>query len=243
MREFPAPSEACKTSSPILNGETVKSFSQWSMDRPRKLRRYEETIHPRFLKKYAGESLTFDEIYRELLSHTPQGWQLRAGDVLLDIGCGTGWFARKLSMEPHCAGTTIHGVDISHNALNIARARQPKQTSAARVTYTQADLMDGLPMKAARGIWFCGAWHQMGDVRKSLHHVASALADDGLLRIQTYCEETPNKQPIDTALMRLLGHYVFRPGEIANIAHACGCEIIREVRKGMVTLCTMRHAH
>ncbi len=102
--------------------------------------------------------------------------------------------------------------------------------------------MEGLPVKAAREIWFCGAWHQMGDVRQALRHVVAALATNGLVHIQTYCEEVPNKQRIDTALMRLLGHYVFRPGEIAQVARACGCEITHEVHKGMVTLCTMRRA-
>ena len=46
----------------------------------------------------------------------------RPGDCLLDVGCGTGWFTRKLSGLP---SVTITGVDIDQDALAFAQARDP----------------------------------------------------------------------------------------------------------------------
>lgn len=151
-----------------MGDETDTGLSQWSMDRPEKLRRYEEETHPRFVSKYAGEPLCFEDIYQILLAQSPRDWSLEQSDVLLDLGCGTGWYARRLSTDCRCAGTSILGIELSQNALEIARVKQSEVSAFAQVTYRQANLLEGLPGCSAREIWFCGAWHQTEDVERAL---------------------------------------------------------------------------
>jgi len=56
--------------------------------------------------------------YSLILKHL----QPTPGDQLLDVGCGTGWFTRKLLGLP---GLKITGIDIDQDALAFARARDP----------------------------------------------------------------------------------------------------------------------
>lgn len=55
---------------------------------------------------------------------------LPAAGRLLDIGCGTGWFTRRLAQLP---GLEVTGLDISGETLEFARSRD------ARSFYVQAD--------------------------------------------------------------------------------------------------------
>lgn len=64
--------------------------------------------------------------YRLMLRHLAP----RAGEHLLDAGCGTGWFTRKVSAIP---GVTVTGIDIDDAALAFARSRD------ARSHYLVAD--------------------------------------------------------------------------------------------------------
>ena len=64
---------------------------------------------------------------------------LRAGDRVLDLGCGEGWYARGLLDAAAAAGTPVQlaGLDISREALRLAAKRLPEAelavASAARI--------------------------------------------------------------------------------------------------------------
>lgn len=49
--------------------------------------------------------------------------ELRAGDSVLDVGCGTGWFTRRAEAE----GARVVGVDLDEGALQFARRQSPEQ--------------------------------------------------------------------------------------------------------------------
>jgi SAM-dependent methyltransferase len=53
-----------------------------------------------------------------------------AGESLLDVGCGTGWFSRRFA----AAGLDVTGVDVDCGALSWARGRPGR-----RVTYVPGD--------------------------------------------------------------------------------------------------------
>ena len=53
-----------------------------------------------------------------------------AGETLLDVGCGTGWFSRRFA----AAGLDVTGVDVDSDALSWARDRPGR-----RVTYVPGD--------------------------------------------------------------------------------------------------------
>lgn len=49
--------------------------------------------------------------------------ELRAGDSVLDVGCGTGWFTRRAAAE--CAN--VVGLDVDESVLDFARRHSPGQ--------------------------------------------------------------------------------------------------------------------
>lgn len=57
---------------------------------------------------------------------------LRGGTQLLDVGCGTGWFTRRVSRLP---GVKATGIDINPEWLEFARHRDPDSR------YVQADAL------------------------------------------------------------------------------------------------------
>lgn len=54
----------------------------------------------------------------------------RRGKRVLDVGCGTGWFSRRLA----AAGLDVTGVDVDANALGFARERSDRA-----IAYVEAD--------------------------------------------------------------------------------------------------------
>ncbi len=58
-----------------------------------------------------------DHVYREI------EWRLRAGDRVLDVGCGTGTLAILLARR----GVDVTGIDISSSMLRVARQRVAEQ--------------------------------------------------------------------------------------------------------------------
>ncbi len=59
--------------------------------------------------------------------------QAQAGESLLDVGCGTGWFTRRYAQH---AGLAVTGVDVDAPALAYARSKD------AATHYLQADACD-----------------------------------------------------------------------------------------------------
>ena len=47
--------------------------------------------------------------------------ELQAGNSVLDVGCGTGWFTRRAAAE----GARVAGLDLDESALEFARQRGP----------------------------------------------------------------------------------------------------------------------
>ena len=49
--------------------------------------------------------------------------ELRAGDSVLDVGCGTGWFTRRVAAE----GPRAVGLDLDEGTLEFARRHGPER--------------------------------------------------------------------------------------------------------------------
>ena len=70
------------------------------------------------------------------------------GDIILDVGCGDGFYLHILS----CLGVKLKlvGTDYDNKALNSAK----KNLRGKRIRLVQADLMSKLPFKNIRWIRF-----------------------------------------------------------------------------------------
>lgn len=83
-------------------------------------------------------------VYKSILKHEEKDWWYRGlrnivqsyiktykrqqGGKLLDVGCGTGYFMKQLSLR-----WDVYGIDISKQAINMAKARSLKNIKLASV--------------------------------------------------------------------------------------------------------------
>jgi len=63
--------------------------------------------------------------------------------VVLDIGTGSGCLA--VAVAVHAEETTVHALDVSAAALNMARANAERHGVADRITFHEGDALVGLP--------------------------------------------------------------------------------------------------
>jgi tRNA (cmo5U34)-methyltransferase len=104
----------------------------------------------------------------------------RPGDRLLDLGCGTGYFAHLL--EAKRRDLEITGVDLKPDALAAARAR----FAESRFAWIAGDLSDtariALPHARYRFVVSGLTFHDLTDLQKQLviGRIAGLLSDDGV---------------------------------------------------------------
>lgn len=87
-------------------------------------------VAPRYHEKWAGRKIGPFRVTRALIAESG----IKRGDRVLDVACGTGMVTREISSKVGADGSVV-GVDISHEALRVAR-----DTGRARnAEYVQAD--------------------------------------------------------------------------------------------------------
>lgn len=129
------------------------------------------------------------------------GRPLRAADVVVDAGCGTGWYAAGLRRG--VAGSTVVGADLSTGMLSKARAAGAwplVQADAARLPFADgsADVI------VARGVL-----HHLPDVETALADWRRVLRADGAAVLTS--EPTPIVEEHGTVLVRGLLAGLRRP--------------------------------
>lgn len=88
--------------------------------------------------------LTATTPYRELMTAQVEAMDLREGDVVADLGSGTGSIPRFLGSEPDVeARVEVHELDCLRHALESARQRLSDGVGAPRVQYMTCDLSLG----------------------------------------------------------------------------------------------------
>lgn len=96
-----------------------------------------------------------------------------AGQRVVDLGCGFGWFCRWAREN---GASTVTGLDISENMLARARAA----TSDPAITYARADLATlTLPEGAFELAYSSLALHYVEDVARLMAKIHAALAPGG----------------------------------------------------------------
>ena len=84
-----------------------QTFSQRLMAHPLCVLLYEPVVHPLFLIFFTRH-FRFESIYRQLLSLAKQQG-IPAGTTILDLACGSAWFARRIARESSGTGVKIIG--------------------------------------------------------------------------------------------------------------------------------------
>lgn len=122
------------------------------------------------------------------------GRGLRAGDVVVDVGCGTGWYAAGLRSS--AVGATVVGIDLSAGMLTKARA-------AGAWPLVQSDA-GCLPIgdRTVDVIVARGVLHHLPDVEGALREWRRVLRADGAVVLTS--EPTPTVEDHGAVLVRAL---------------------------------------
>ena len=152
-------------------------------------------------EKYAAQPLPNPEATARKLAITKE--RLHDGDLLLDIGCGTGTIA--LELAPHASH--VHALDISPAMIAIAN-RKKAASASNNVTFYAATLEDELPFEPESFGVICAynILHLVPDMQRTLEQIHALLKPGGTFISSTAClrESYVPYRPI-IAVMKLLG--------------------------------------
>jgi len=122
---------------------------------------------------YDGDDDSLEAGAERKLEYAFSGLGLKAGDSLLDVGCGWGGFAR------YCArrGVEVTGITLSRHQLEFTRARLAEDGLTATVTYQ--DFFTFAPARRFDAISMMGVWEDLSDYDRTMRHLAGLLTPGG----------------------------------------------------------------
>ena len=113
---------------------------------------------------------------------------LRPGDVVADVGCGSGYYARRMARRVQPGGT-VYCEDIQPEMLDIMRQRAADEgvTGIEAVLGTPTD--PRLPAGAVDWIIIADVYHEMSDPEPMLAGIRRALSPRGRVALLEYRAE------------------------------------------------------
>ena len=116
-----------------------------------------------------------------LLEHLP----LEAGDVAVDMGCGSGYYARRMATRVGKDGRVLC-VDIQPEMLEIAK-RLAEQESLDNIDYVLGEAADPkLPEAGVDLIVLVDVYHEFSEPAAMLEAMRAALKPDGIVALAEY---------------------------------------------------------
>ncbi len=132
--------------------------------------------------EYAAKPVELPEAFERKIALT-RG-RLSPGDVVLDIGCGTGSLALRLA--PSAAH--VHGLDLSSEMIRIARTKTTAQ-GADNLTFHVGPFDDTIPFEPESMDALCAysLLHLVADPPAALARIYSLLKPGGVFVSSTVC--------------------------------------------------------
>lgn len=111
--------------------------------------------------------------------------KLEPGDVVADIGCGTGYFARRIAKVVGEEGK-VYGVDIQPEMLELLQKRSAEENIDNIVPVLGAPDDPKLPKGEIDAMILVDVYHEFSDARAMLAKMREALAPDGRIALVEY---------------------------------------------------------
>ena len=110
---------------------------------------------------------------------------LRPGDVVADVGCGSGYFARRMARRVQPGGT-VYCQDIQPEMLDIMRGHAAREGVRGIEAVLGTPTDPRLPSGAIDWIIIADVYHEMSDPEPMLAGIREALAPGGRVALLEY---------------------------------------------------------
>jgi len=121
---------------------------------------------------------------------------LRDGDVVADVGCGTGYFARRMARAVAPRGK-VYGVDIQPEMLDLMKDYVAKEGIANIEPVLGKEDDPRLPSGRLDWILLVDVYHEFQQPRPMLAKLKEALKPDGRVALIEYRQEGTTARHID----------------------------------------------
>ena len=110
---------------------------------------------------------------------------LQAGDVVADVGCGSGYYARRMARRV-TPGGTVYCEDIQPEMLDIMRTRAADEGAIGIEPVLGTPIDPKLPAGAIDWIIVADVYHEMSDPEPMLEGIRRALSPTGRVALLEY---------------------------------------------------------
>jgi ubiquinone/menaquinone biosynthesis C-methylase UbiE len=213
------------SSDPPSTGPTQELMTSWLV--PQIYERWWRPALSRVAKGITGPGMAEEiRIARLLMA-------LSHGDAVLDLGCGTGNFARGFARTVTESGLVV-GVDASRTMLERA-AGELERAEVRNVALIRAG-GEELPFRddCFDAVCCFAALHLFADPFAALGELARVLAPGGRIAIMTSVRRPVTAPPLKPLVERASGMRLFEPDEIVAALQTRGFDEIHQRLAGMI---------
>lgn len=179
---------------------------------------------------YDESEKPFGEIHSENLKKTLK--YLIPGDVILDLGCGTGTQALGISGDVK----EVHGIDISTKMIQIAKIKADKRKTL-NVHFTQATVFDERLKKGSFDVIIAfNILHYLEDTKDVMRRINELLKPGGYFISSTECMGEEDKKKFSRFLSfsalfvmkkaRIVSSKFYKFSELEDLIHNGDFQIV-----------------
>lgn len=190
-------------------GKVTQSFLDSNQYRHDEIEKY-EAIYGRNFISPGGKETT-----QTFLNLIP----LEPNKTVLDIGCGLGGAAFLMAQK---YGVRVHGIDLSTNMLQIAKARCQEEGVTDLVTFSHGNCLEMSYSAAYNFVHSRDVFLHIEDKQRLFHLIHQALKPGGILMFTDYCRAESEPTPDFAGYIAQQGYHLCTIAEYRHLLTSSG---------------------